>query len=296
MRQRSTTNSLGERSDGKGLRCPFTPTVIWLLTSGYRKVERMYWFLGHAALLAPPHAQPEHPPAPQLQAAGPTAPAAGIRSQLQPLAAGPDPQVPAGGALPAQLFTNLEDLAWVRATAAARDDGCKLITLPSIKKGSKMDVLNAFPLTVPHLAISSKVDDALQAFKYIPYCALLSAAHLKAVQSDEDMHHAAAQKEQKKDTVEEVRLKCVTSPERPTEVVGVTQPGDCKSEIVYGQTLGQELSGQQLSGKARVSDISLAQQSTIANQVDRVPVSPLALHPHRGGPKNLPIAKALSIL
>ncbi|GBE81875.1 hypothetical protein SCP_0402490 [Sparassis crispa] len=27
--------------------------------------------------------------------------------------------------------------------------------------------------------------------------------------------------------------------------------------------------------------------------VDRVPVSPLALHPHRGGPKNLPIAKAL---
>jgi len=27
--------------------------------------------------------------------------------------------------------------------------------------------------------------------------------------------------------------------------------------------------------------------------VDRVPVSPMALHPERGGPKNLPIAKVL---
>ena len=27
--------------------------------------------------------------------------------------------------------------------------------------------------------------------------------------------------------------------------------------------------------------------------IDRVPVSPLALHPHRGGPKNLPVASVL---
>jgi len=77
-----------------------------------------------------------------------------------------------------QLFVEEDALARIRALASAKEDPLKKASLPDIIPGFKANPLK--------IAVSSKVDEAFRAFKYIPYSSLTHSARLKASRGEED--------------------------------------------------------------------------------------------------------------